>query len=159
MLNILDAANSTLCDGILVPNELFNLVHTIINVIKIAVPILLIIFGIIDFAKSVIAKSEDDVKKYRKNFVSRLISAIVVFLLIFIVQLAVNMIASVEETTNENGQTISDIWSCSKKFINGVESKSNSSTSNTNGNSNANSSSDNNSSSSSTVSNASTNNN
>lgn len=159
MLNILDAANSTLCDGILVPNELFNLVHTIINVIKIAVPILLIIFGMIDFAKSVIAKSEDDVKKYRKNFVSRLISAIVVFLLIFIVQLAVNMIASVEETTNENGQTISDIWSCSKKFINGVESKSNSSTSNTNGNSNANSSSDNNSSSSSTVSNASTNNN
>lgn len=134
MLNILDTANSTLCDGILVPNELFNLVHTIINVIKIAVPILLIIFGMIDFAKSVIAKSEDDVKKYRKNFVSRLISAVVVFLLIFIVQLAVNMIASVEETTNENGQTISDIWSCSKKFINGVESKSNNNTSNTNNN-------------------------
>ena len=140
MLNILDTANSTLCDGILVPNELFNLVHTIINVIKIAVPILLIIFGMIDFAKSVVAKSEDDVKKYRKNFVSRLISALIVFLLIFIVQLAVNLIASVEETTNENGQTISDIWSCSKKFINGVDNKTNNSTSNTNNNSNVNSS-------------------
>ena len=149
MLNILDTAKSTLCDGILVPNELFNLVHTIINVIKIAVPILLIIFGMIDFAKSVVAKSEDDVKKYRKNFVSRLISALVVFLLIFIVQLAVNLIASVEETTNENGQTISDIWSCSKKFINGVDNNSNNSTSSSNSNSNANSSNSNSSSSNS----------
>ena len=141
MLNILEVSNSTLCDGILVPNELFNLVHTIINVIKIAVPILLIIFGMIDFAKSVVAKSEDDVKKYRKNFVSRLISAVVVFLLIFIVQLAINLVASVEDSTNENGQTISDIWSCSKKFINGVDSKAstNSSTNTTNNNSSNNS--------------------
>lgn len=125
MLNILEGANSTLCNGVLVPNELFNLVHTIINVIKIAVPILLIIFGMIDFAKSVVAKNEDDVKKYRKNFTSRLISAIVVFLLIYIIQLAINLVSSVEDTTNEDGQTISDIWSCSKKFINGVDNSSN----------------------------------
>lgn len=147
MLNILEVSNSTLCDGILVPNELFNLVHTIINVIKIAVPILLIIFGMIDFAKSVVAKSEDDVKKYRKNFVSRLVSAVVVFLLIFIVQLAINLVASVEDTTNENGQTISDIWSCSKKFINGVDSKTNTNSStNTSNNSSTNTASNNNSS-------------
>ena len=111
---------STLCDGVLVPNELFNLVATIIKVIKIAVPILLIIMGMPDFAKSVIAKNEDDVKKYRKSFISRVISAVVVFVIVFVVQLAVNLIASVEDTTNENGQTVSDIWSCSKKFINGV---------------------------------------
>ncbi len=120
MINILDVANSTLCDGVLVPNELFNLVATIIKVIKIVVPILLIIWGMLDFAKSVIAKNEDDVKKYRKSFISRVISAIIVFLIVFVVQLAVNLIASVEDTTNENGQTVSDIWSCSKKFINGV---------------------------------------
>ncbi len=111
---------STLCDGVLVPNELFNLVATIIKVIKIAVPILLIIMGMLDFAKSVIAKNEDDVKKYRKSFISRVISAVVVFVIVFVVQLAVNLVASVEDTTNENGQTVSDIWSCSKKFINGV---------------------------------------
>ena len=130
MSNILEVANSTLCNGVLVPNELFNLVHTIINVIKIAVPILLVIFGMIDFAKSVIAKNEDDVKKYRKNFTSRLISAVVVFLLIYVVQLAINLVSSVEDTTNENGQTISDIWGCSKKFINGVDSTNSKSTNN-----------------------------
>lgn len=121
MIYLLDVANSTLCDGILVPNQLFNVVATIIRLIKIAVPILLIIFGMIDFAKSVVAKNEDDVKKYRKAFISRLISALIVFLIVFVVQFAVGLISNVEDKTNEEGQTISDIWSCSKKFINGVD--------------------------------------
>lgn len=103
-----------------VPTAIGNLVHLGFIIIQVVVPILLIIWGMLDFAKSVIAKNEDDVKKYRKSFISRVISAIIVFLIVFVVQLAVNLIASVEDTTNENGQTVSDIWSCSKKFINGV---------------------------------------
>ena len=122
MFNLLEVSNSTLCDGILIPNQLFNLVATIVRLIKIAVPVLLIIFGMIDFAKSVVAKNEDDVKKFRKQFISRLISTFIVFAIVFVVQFAVNLISSVEDTTNEEGQTISDIWSCSKKFINGVDS-------------------------------------
>ena len=122
VVNLLDISNSTLCDGVLIPNQLFNLVATIIKLIKIAVPVLLIIFGMIDFAKSVVAKNEDDVKKFRKQFISRVVSAIVVFVIVFVVQFAVNLISSVEDTTNEDGQTISDIWSCSKKFINGIDS-------------------------------------
>lgn len=118
MFNLLSEA--TLCNGILIPNELFNIVHVLINGIKIVVPILLIIWGMLDFAKSVIAKNEDDVKKYRKNFIQRVISAIVVFFLVFVVQLVINLVASVEDTTNDQGQTVSDIWSCSKKFIKGV---------------------------------------
>ncbi len=121
ILNLLDVADTTLCNGILVPNELFNTVATIIKGIKIAVPVLLIIFGMLDFAKSVIAKEEDDVKKYRKSFISRVISAVIVFLIVFVVQLAVNLLASVEDTNNQNGQTVSDIWNCSKKFISGVK--------------------------------------
>lgn len=123
VMNILEVSNSTLCDGVLIPNQLFNLVATIIRLIKIAVPVLLIIFGMIDFAKSVVAKNEDDVKKFRKQFISRVVSAIIVFLIVFVVQFAVNLVSSVEDTTNEDGQTISDIWSCSKKFINGIDNK------------------------------------
>lgn len=122
MINLLEVSNSTLCDGVLIPNQLFNIVATIIKLIKIAVPVLLIIFGMIDFAKSVVAKNEDDVKKFRKQFISRVVSAIIVFVIVFVVQFAVNLISSVEDTTNEDGQTISDIWSCSKKFINGIDS-------------------------------------
>lgn len=47
--------------------------------------------------------------------------ALVVFLIIFIVQLAVNLVSGVEDSTNPDGTTVSDIWSCSKKFINGVD--------------------------------------
>ena len=111
----LQVTEVTLCDGVLIPNQLFNTVSLIVRLIQIAVPILLIIFGMMDFAKSVVAKNEDDVKKYRKNFTSRLISAVVVFLIVWIVQLAVSLISTVEDQTNEQGQTISDIWSCSKK--------------------------------------------
>ena len=121
IFNILDVADSTLCEGILVPNVLFNVVSTIITGIKIVVPILLIIWGMLDFAKSVVAKKEEDIKKYQKAFVSRLISALVVFLIVFVVQLAVNLVSSVEDTVNEDGTTVSDIWSCSKKFINGID--------------------------------------
>ena len=125
MIYILDE-NVTLCNGVLIPNQLFNAVALIIRIIQIAVPILLVIFGMIDFAKSVVAKNEDDVKKYRKNFTSRLVSAIVVFLIVWIVQFAVSLVSSVEDKTNEEGTTISDIWSCSKKFINGVDNVSSS---------------------------------
>ncbi|MBQ9011585.1 MAG: hypothetical protein IJ093_02940 [Bacilli bacterium] len=123
MFNILDeiATDTTLCGGIEIPNELFNVVALIIRIIKIAVPIMLIIWGMLDFAKSVIAKKEDDIKQYRKNFISRLISAILVFLVITIAQLAVSLVSGVEKQSNVEGQTTSDIWACSKKFINGVD--------------------------------------
>ena len=124
LIYMLDTANSTLCEGILVPNELFNVVSTIIKGIKIVVPILLIIWGMMDFTKSVVAKKEEDIKKYQKAFVSRLISALIVFLIVFVVQLAVNLVSGVEDQTNPDGTTVSDIWSCSKKFINGVDTNS-----------------------------------
>lgn len=132
IFNILDMTNETLCEGILVPNELFNFVALIVKIIKIAVPILLVIFGMLDFAKSVVAKNEDDVKKYRKAFISRLVSAIIVFLIVFVVQLVVNLVSGVEDQTNEKGQTISDVWSCSRKFINGVDNNTSNKTASTN---------------------------
>ena len=122
MFNILDdiTENTTMCGGIAVPDSLFNLVATIIRIIKIVVPILLIIWGMLDFAKSVVAKKEEDIKKYQKAFISRLIAAVLVFLVITIVQLLVNLLAGVEQESGEGEQT-ADIWDCSKKFINGVE--------------------------------------
>lgn len=123
MLNILDTVNTTICAGIEVPDTLFNLIALIIRVIKIAVPIMLIIWGMIDFAKSVVAKKEDDIKGYRKAFINRLISAVLVFLVITIAQLAVNLVSGVEKESHVEGQTTGDLWACSKKFINGVAEK------------------------------------
>ena len=123
LFNALDTVNTTICGGVEVPDTLFNAVATVIKLIKIVVPILLIIWGMIDFAKSVIAKKEEDIKTYRKAFISRLISALLVFLVIWIVQLALSLVSGVEKQSHVEGQTTGDIWACSKKFINGVETK------------------------------------
>ena len=121
MFNLLDTVNTTICGGVEVPDTLFNAVSTIIRLIKIVVPILLIIWGMLDFAKSVIAKKEDEIKEHRKAFINRLISALLVFLVITIVQLAVSLVSGVEKDSHVEGQTVGDVWACSKKFINGVD--------------------------------------
>ena len=121
MLSVLDTVNTTICAGIEVPDTIFNAVATVIRLIKIVVPILLIIWGMLDFAKSVIAKKEDEIKEHRKAFINRLISALLVFLVITIVQLAVSLVSGVEKDSHVEGQTVGDVWACSKKFINGVD--------------------------------------
>lgn len=122
MFYVLDEVinNTTLCGGIAIPNTLFNFVSTVIKLIKVTVPILLIIWGMFDFAKSVIAKKEDDIKSHQKAFIWRLVSAVIVFLMITIVQLVVNLVDGVEQKSNVEGQTTGDVWACSKKFIEGV---------------------------------------
>lgn len=119
LFNVLDYCTA---QGFNIPLPIGNLIHMAVLAFQIVVPILLIIWGMLDFAKSVVAKKEEDIKKYQKAFVSRLISALVVFLIVVIVQFAVNLVSSVEEQSNEDGQTITDVWGCTKKFINGVDS-------------------------------------
>ncbi len=122
LFNVLEALeeNTTMCAGMAIPDTVFNVVALIIRGIKIVVPILLIIWGMIDFAKSVVAKKEEDIKKYQKSFIMRLISAALVFLVIIIVQLVVSLLAGVEKQSGEENTT-ADIWDCSKKFIVGVD--------------------------------------
>lgn len=64
----------------LIGDDGIDLINEIMNVIKIVVPILLLVFGIIDFLKATFAGSEDDMSKAKKDFMKRLIAAVVVFL-------------------------------------------------------------------------------
>lgn len=83
-------------------------VSTIVLVLKIAVPVLLVIFGSIDFLKAVTASKEDEIKKGQQTFIKRLIAAVLVFFIIQIVQLILNFAA------NDDG--ISGCFNC---FVNG----------------------------------------
>lgn len=70
-----------------------NILHyavIVINVIQIVVPIALIIFGSIDLLKGIIAGDEKKISAARKPFIQRLVSAILVFLIPFIVNFAIN---------------------------------------------------------------------
>lgn len=85
------------------------LVSTGILIIKIVVPILLIIFGMLDLGKAVVASKEDEIKKGQQTFIKRVISAVIVFFVIQIVQLLVSFISN-------RDQNISRCFNC---FVNG----------------------------------------
>lgn len=85
-------------------------VSTIIFIIKIIIPILLIIFGMIDFMKAVMAQKEDEIKKGQQTFIKRLIAAVIVFFIIQIVQLIITFVS---------GDDDDSIVNCFDCFVNG----------------------------------------
>ena len=92
------AANVQGCEavipGVVIDTKIANTVHTIIVVIKIAVPILLIIFGMLDLGKAVVAAKEDEIKKGQQTFIKRAIAAVIVFFVLQIVQIIVRFISA-----------------------------------------------------------------
>ena len=86
------------------------IVSTIILIIKIAVPILLIIFGMLDLGKAVVASKEEEIKKGQQLFIKRAISAVIVFFVIQVVQILVRFLAGNEPS----------IVQCFNCFVNGT---------------------------------------
>ena len=72
----------------------------IVKVIQIVVPILLIIWGSIDLLKSIISGDEKKISAARKPFIQRLLSAVLVFLLPWLVNAIISFSAG--NTTNNN---------------------------------------------------------
>jgi hypothetical protein len=87
------------------------IISTIVTVIKIAVPILLIIFGMLDLGKAVVAAKEDEIKKGQQTFIKRIIAAAIVFFVITIVKMVLSFLAG----GTENGS----IYQCVNCFIEG----------------------------------------
>lgn len=65
----------------LIGDDLRKKIGSYLNIIKIAVPIILIAFGIIDFTKAIFASDEEKIKKAQKDFIMRLVIAILFFLI------------------------------------------------------------------------------
>ncbi len=111
------------CGGVIdggIPTGIGNVIHLIVVAIQVIVPILLIIWGMIDFAKAIIGQDEDKIKAGQKLFMKRLIAAVLVFLIVTIVQLLINVAASVAGEDNV-GEDTQDIWGCAKSLITGQE--------------------------------------
>lgn len=88
------------------------IVSTIVLAIKIAVPIALIIFGLIDLLKSVAASKEDEIKKGQQLFFKRAITALIVFFVIQIVQILLRFVSGSD----------ANVVNCFNCFINGTAS-------------------------------------
>ena len=78
---------------------IFQIAHTVIKVLQIAVPFALIIWGSLDFFKAVIAGDDKEMKQKRKPFVQRVIAAVIVLLLPMLVDIIMKNIAKDHETS------------------------------------------------------------
>ena len=83
-----------ICGDIVIPGIIPQMITTIIFIMKVVIPILLIIFGMLDMGKAVVAKKEEDMKKYQSSFIKRLISAVIVFLIVAVVQFILGLIGA-----------------------------------------------------------------
>lgn len=61
--------------------DLKEIVKWIIRLVKIAIPVLLIGLGIMDFAKAVFSGKEDEMKKAQEKFIKRIIIGVCIFLI------------------------------------------------------------------------------
>lgn len=86
-----------------------NVITLIIKIIQILVPVLLIIFGLIDLAKAVMAQKEDEIKKGQQTLIKRAVAAVIVFFVIILVQTLIKFVSGSDDT----------VMSCFNCFING----------------------------------------
>lgn len=97
-----------------VPISIPKAVNIVYTVLQIAVPITLVVFGMIDLVKAVIAGKEDEIKKSQMTFVKRLIVGALVFFVFVIIKLLVSFVA-------DNSNTATKIMDCADCFLNGTE--------------------------------------
>lgn len=85
MINIL-AINCAAID-----DNIINVINGILTLFQIAIPIIIIIGGSVDFAKAVTSSDEKAIKTAQKSLLNRVIAGVVVFLMVPIVTFFFNM--------------------------------------------------------------------
>lgn len=99
---------NTVCDQI--PETISNLTSTLFTIVKFAIPLILIIYGMLDFGRAVMAGEEKEIKEKQKLFIKRLIAAVMVFFIFAIVELILGVIVPDDKES---------IMGCLGKLING----------------------------------------
>ena len=59
--------------------ELLSFVGYLLLIFKIVIPMIIIVYGMIDFGKAVVAEKDDDIKKSAKSLGRRAIAGIIIF--------------------------------------------------------------------------------
>ncbi|MEE3343642.1 MAG: hypothetical protein VZS44_06095 [Bacilli bacterium] len=79
---------------------ILRIIKAVIFLIQFIVPIGLILFGTLDLGKAVISSKEEEMKKAQSMLIKRVIYAVAIFLVVFIVTLVMNIVADNAEETN-----------------------------------------------------------
>lgn len=84
-----------------------------ITIIKIAIPIILIVLGMIDLAKAVMSNDDKVVKEAQGKLIKRIVYAVVIFFVVAIVQFVFGLLGTASENAN------SDMTSYDKDSLSG----------------------------------------
>lgn len=95
-----------------IPVKVPNMVSTIINVLNVVVPVILVIWGVIDLTKGMMSGKEDDIKKGQQTLIKRTITGACIFLIVIAVKLLVSVV-------DENSDNKANMISCINCFISG----------------------------------------
>ena len=95
---------------------IWQFIGWVLFVFKIVVPLLLILFGMIDLGKAVVASDKDAIKNSTTSLIKRAIAAIVIFFLPTIISAIFGIVSgfsgSVKDEYNECAQCISNPKDC-----------------------------------------------
>lgn len=73
------------------PDSIRSLVDTVLQYVRVLVPILVILLGVIDFSKAVLAGKEDNMKKAQNDFIKRVLIGVAVFFVPLLVDVIMDL--------------------------------------------------------------------
>lgn len=74
--------------------DVIGLLKNFVTLLQWAIPIGLIIFGMLDLGKAVVAGKEDEMKKAQNTLIKRVIYAVAVFLVVTLVSFVMGLVGS-----------------------------------------------------------------
>lgn len=117
-VQIFDVCTGALGSGVAIPSKIAYMIHLIYVFIQVFVPILLIIWGMLDLGKAVMAQKEDEIKKGQNTFIKRLIAAAILFFVVTIVKFLIGIVGSSDNAGNISA-CIDSVLNCSSDTCSG----------------------------------------
>lgn len=81
--------------------EVWHIVGNVLFVFKIVIPLLLMVFGMIDLGKAVVGAKDDEIKKSLKQLMMRAIAAVAIFLVPTIISFLFTIVDSFSEVKSD----------------------------------------------------------
>lgn len=83
--------------------QVVTLLKNVVKLIQWGIPLALIVFGLLDLGKAVIAGKEDEMKKAQGTLIKRFMYAVAAFLIVTLVTFAMGLVGSTEWKNCWNG--------------------------------------------------------
>ena len=105
------AQDCFVCGGTYFPTGVATLVRNLYNLIKLLVPVVIIIVGMVDLLRAVMASDEKKMEESKSRLIKKLIAGVTIFLLFAIVQFVF------KNLLGHNGALSSSMFDCVTYFI------------------------------------------